>query len=167
MINKSKMVAGFFLITAGFTSQAFAGPENYPGSECVHRAGGAVHYDFDGAVSNTSSTQPSWVLCHVPHTDFDGFLNPGEVDSGFVDTVDLNPSADVRCRFRSRSISNNGNMVRYYGAMGNTSGYGTQRRTINLNGVGENSRSAYVLACEIPPRTSNGMSRVVTYRVNQ
>jgi len=167
MFKKSPILRAAIAVTAALSSTNSSAAENYSGSDCIRRSGGAIAYDFSGAIQNTSTTQSSFVLCHVPHTDFDGLLNAGEIDSGFVDTVDLNNGSDVRCRFRSQSIRNNGTIWQSATAMRRTSGFGTQKQRLSLGSVGENGSSSYVLACEIPPATSNGRSKVFMYRVNQ
>ena len=68
------------LISALSTTNVLAQTENHAGSNCVRRSGGETAYDFSGAIYNTSRTQKAYILCNIPHTDFDGFLNAGEVD---------------------------------------------------------------------------------------
>lgn len=149
-----------------------AGKVNYNGSDCVARSG-SILYDFDGAAYNNSTTTSAYVLCHVPHTDFDSFLNNGEIDSGWVDVVDKNRSSrsnngDANCRFRGHSVNGSGTLNRRYGSMGYSSGFGTHRQRLSLGGVGEDSSSNFTLACHIPRRdTVTGVTKVHVYRVNQ
>lgn len=155
------------LISVFVTIDAFAESVNFSSSECVRRSGAAVSYDFDGAIYTTSTTSSAWVLCHVPHTDFDGFLHNGGIDSGWYQAIDRSNNDNMSCRFRGRSLNSNGTISRQYGAMGDTFGEGTQRQHVTLSGIGENYNSGYVLACELPPRTANGSTKLYTYRVNQ
>ncbi|MDO8844778.1 hypothetical protein [Methylicorpusculum sp.] len=150
-----------------FAKASLAGTENYAGSDCVWRSGGAVTYDINGAVSNFSNATAN-VLCHVPHTDYDGFLNDGEIDSGYYQAVDLNNGANISCRFRSTALLANGTVSTQLGSVGNTAGFGTQRQHINLGGVGEDSNSAYTIACSIPATQAGvGTSKIQGYRVSQ
>ncbi len=167
MITNARKTALSLFILGLASANVYADAVNYSGSDCVRRAGGAIAYDFHGGVYNTSNTTNAYVLCHVPHTDFDGFLNPGEIDSGYYEAVDLHSSRNVACRFRSHALNSNGSIYRHYGSMGYTTGFGTHGQTANLGGIPERSDTAYVLACDIPPTTSNGASKVYTYRVNQ
>ena len=149
-----------------FSQASFAGKENNAGSDCVLRSGGPISYSGDGAVINTNAATAN-ILCHVPHTDFDGFLNAGEIDSGFYEAVDLNNGANITCRFRSVTLLNNGSVNVQLGTSGSTAGFGTQRQSRPLGGVGENSNSAYVLACSIPPHQAAGDSKIQVYSVTQ
>ncbi|MFW5444094.1 MAG: hypothetical protein ACKE51_07295 [Methylococcaceae bacterium] len=165
---KKLITLAFLTLLSTFAStSSFAQTENHAGSNCVRRSGGAIAYDFHGAVYNTNYTSKSWVLCNVPHTDFDGWLNAGEINGGWFRAVDRNTSFDVKCRFRAQGVNNNGSIAAYYGGTRGTTGFGTQGQRVNLPGVSEHSHTGYVLACELPPRTSIGVSRLYTYQVRQ
>ena len=167
MLFTTRKVILLMLMLPMLSAEVSAGTENYSASECVWRSGGAIGVDFNGAIFNTSSTTRSRVVCHVPHTDFGGFFSAGGIEGGFVHVIDLNSSRNIRCRFRSRSINDNGTLTSFNGAMSSTTGFGTERRVLSLRGVSENSISGYVLACVLPPRTSNGDSKIFTYQVRQ
>jgi len=155
------------VLTCLIATGAQAGAVNYGGNNCVARSG-TVSLDYDGALYNPSSTTSSWVLCDVAHTDFDGFLNPGEIDSGWVHFVDLNRSRDASCRFRGHSLNSNGTITRYYSNLPSTSGYGTHRQVLSLGSMSENGASDMKLACEMPTRDlATGYTKMHVYRVNQ
>jgi len=165
LFTTRKVILALFMLPM-LSTEIIAQTENYSASECERRSGGAVALDFDGAMYNTSWTTRSLVVCHVPHTDFDGWF-AGEVDNGWFQAIDLNNSQNLNCRFRSRSLNSNGSIQRYYGSMGYTNGFGTQRQHIYVGGVSEDAYSGYVFACDLPVRTNNGVTKLYTYRVNQ
>jgi len=163
LIGKTLVFVTIALSSAG----SFAAKENHSASNCILERGGAIDYGFYGAVYNSSTTLTSRILCPIPHTDFDGFLNAGEIDGGWVDTVDKNASKNISCRFRSQSINNNGTMWIASSALKSTHGFGTHKQRLSLSKASENANSAYNLACNIPPKTSSGSSKVVIYQVRQ
>jgi len=162
----TKTVLMLIPIAALLSTGAFGQTINYSGSDCVKRSGGDINYDYDGGVGNTNTTSLSWVVCHVPHADFDGFGHNGGIENGWFDAHDGHTSRNIACRFRGHSINTSANRIdRQYGSMGYTGDLGYQR--VNLGGVGENQYSSYVLACSMPDSDAGRVSRVYTYRVNQ
>lgn len=145
-----------------------AGSTNYNGSDCVARSG-SINLDFDGAAYNNSTTTTAYVLCHVPHNDFDNWpLHTGAIDSGFVHLVDLNRTSNASCRFRGHSVNGNGTLNRYYGTTAYSIGFGTHRQQLNPGAVHEDWASNFTLACAIPRRDPvTGVTKLHVYRVNQ
>lgn len=166
MFKKGTFLLSILTLLLMITSGAFAGPINHAGSDCKSFSGGDVRYNSDGTVYNFSTTSNAYVLCQTLHRDFDGFLNPGEIDSGWFNAVDLNNSQNVYCRFRGATLNADGTVHRDYGVAGQTTGFGTAKQTETLGGLHEHNESSYVNWCRIPPRTANGSSKIYTYRVN-
>ena len=161
-----KIVLLALLLLAPLTSSVHAANENHSGANCVADYGD-IRFDGNGGVYNNSSTSNARVLCNLPHTDFDNWLNPGEVNSGWIQTVDLNNGQDISCRVRSTRVNSNGSSSASLSSIARTSGFGTARQHDTFGSVGEASNSAYVLSCFMPRRTNLGVSRLWVYRINQ
>lgn len=167
MFTKKTLILSLLLMVP-LASNAFAATENHAGTNCVFQSNGVdVRYNHDGAIFNYSRTGTANVFCNIPHTDFDGFWNPGEVDGGWMQTIDLNPGQNVNCRVRSVTVNANGSRTINSGSMAITTGFGTARQHDTFGGVGENPNSSYFLNCHIPPRTNSGISRLFVYQIRQ
>lgn len=144
-----------------------AAKENHAGTNCVAQAGVDVRYNHDGAVFNNSTAGTAHVFCNFPHTDFDGFLNAGEVDGGWIETVDLHQTQNIDCRARRVTLNSDGSRTIVSSSLAQTTGFGTHRQHDTFGSVGETSNSSYFLNCHIPPRTNLGTSRIFVYQVRQ
>lgn len=161
-IKIALFLSGCFMAATSFASA------NYAGTDCKEEFGTGLDLDWTGAATNTSSST-LWVVCHVPHTDFDGFLHNGAIESGFFTAIDEGDSTNVTCRFRS--IWQTGvTLNAVWAASGSTSGHGNHIQKIGLGGTDqENGDSVYIMSCTLPGTdpASGHRSSLRGYRVDQ
>lgn len=156
------------LLTLAFSTSTFAS-ENYSGTDCKHEFGAnELNFTWNGDVFNNADTT-TWVVCHIPHTDFDGTFHTGAIESGFVHVIDHNSVSNISCRFRAPRTEANGAVIVDSTASASSAGFGTQRRQLNLGNLQETWNSSYVMSCTIPGRDSGTgrASSIKMYRVNQ
>lgn len=162
LIKIALLVSGCVIAMSSFAAV------NYAGSDCREELGTGLDLDWTGAGINTSAGS-LWVVCPVPHTDFDGTFHNGAIESGFFTAVDEHDGQNITCRFRS--IWQDGSVLTVrLAASGTTSGHGDHIQKIGLGGINlDTQESVYVLSCSMPGRdpASSHSSFIRGYRVDQ
>jgi hypothetical protein len=166
---KAKIIvalAGLALISLSPSSEAGMGAVSIPGTSCVEaedyspeiryaneQPGGSPHALYD----NTDSTT---FICPITRTSGNGSSGMGML---YVAVRDRHPSLDITCTIAScaydQSTCSNSS----------TSGVstGTGSQALNLGNVATYWWGASRVTCSIPPKTSQGMSGVISYMMLQ
>ena len=164
---KGLVKAVLFISSFAFATSTLASV-NYAGTDCKEEFGTGIDLDWDGSAYNTG-TGSLYIVCHVPHSDFDGFLHNGAIEGGFFTAIDENASDNMNCRFRS--IWQTGSTINgVWAASSSTTGHGNHIQKVGLAGTDqENSDSVYILSCRIPgtDAVSARRSALRGYRVDQ
>lgn len=158
-------------ITSLMSINLYAGSENHPGSMCVKwTPSDPEPYLNASRIYNASSTTWLRLDCPVVHSDFDGFLHNGAIDSSWVTMIDQNYSLNGSCSlvsFTQHPMPSSYSAI-WAAPAAFTSGSDARPQYLGTGSQnGEDYYSHYYFSCHVPPSYSGNSSGLVTYNAAQ
>lgn len=151
------------LAILALTSQPVAAAndgKSFPGAMCHELLAGqanAVGRGNDGFFNFGTGT----VTAECPIVR-DGIINGG-INAAYVRVVDRSSTGDITCTLYS--LQSNG--ARQQVQTQATAGVNTAGDTLTFNAMQAADDGYYHLSCNIPPNGSGGVSRIISYRVDE
>jgi hypothetical protein len=161
----TKLNAGIFALWAAallFTPAYGDDGKSYPGSMCVRWGGSNEPQLMFSAIGNPDSN--SWLFVDCPAIK-DDVHKDASINSGIVYVIDKHPSEDVSCNLNSFYRSRDGRWRGWWSPQVSSVTFGAERQSLWFSSLWGNGYTHYYFSCRIPPRSWNGNSYIVSYRI--
>jgi hypothetical protein len=164
LLTALKLSLVAFVMAAIGASHAHAqDAKSYPGLTCVKRVANAASpvYEENGTIGNNSTTTLLHLGCLIVRDRISA------VSSAWVQVLDLHGDQNIECRIISAERSGNTVNIHYSFPRQSAAVGGSQLLWTSPTALGLPSPTGlthYLLSCTVPPRTTAGVSKIITYR---